>query len=142
VTQTALWPLHVALADALKTLPMFVTLGPPRVFQEGSVLRSASLPYIIIGGSTEAEDSERYFGQPGRSQEIQLKSWGGDREEAFAIHAEATVKLDGQSLVLTGHKLVQMKFGHLADFKEQGAEADQPGPYVVIGRLRTETLQQ
>lgn len=144
MTETAVGPLQTALFAALGTIPMIITAGGPKVFEEGNVQRElggvrVTLPWIVLAGSVEPDD-ERYYMQPGRAQEVQIKSWGNHRIEAFALHAEVMAKLDHQTLMLVGHRLVQMKLGHLADFKEQGSPADMPGPYGVIGRLRTLTV--
>jgi len=144
MTATAVGPLQAALFAALATIPMVVMPGGAKVFQEGNVQREfgdtkVTLPWIVLGGSVEPDD-EHYFMQPGRSQEIQTKSWGSDRTEALALHAAVTQKLDGQRLTLAGHIMVRMRVSHLADFKEQGSPADQPGPYCVVGVLRTETV--
>lgn len=133
MTVTAVWPIQVAVATLLQSIP---GLG---VHQEGEVLRTDPLPYAVLGAATEPGDSRRYFSQPGLDQTLRINFWADTKLNALAAFASGKVKLDGVVLTLTGYgKSVRSTLSLVTDFAEPDPEI---GGHVVVGSLVTRTLE-
>lgn len=133
MTQTAVWPIQVAVATLLQTI------HPGQVRQEGELDPSDALPYDILGTATEPGDSVRSISQPGLDQTLQITFWATTKLLAHQRYIEAKAVLDHATLTLTGYgKSTRCVLSFVTDITDPPAEGNARG---VVARLSTTTIQ-
>jgi hypothetical protein len=93
---------------------------PPRLFD--AVPRSSAFPYIVVGEDGESNWDTATEAGSEHSLAIHVWSRGGGRKE-IKLAAEAVRDcLDGASLALTGHTLIDLRFLSAAFVRETDGE--------------------
>ena len=127
---SAVNPLRVAVVTALEA-----TSVGQSVFHEGDVSRDTPLPYLVLGAATEGRGT--FYQRAGHDGTVQIKCWAEDSWAAQVLYEEVETALDGVTLTVAGHQLIQAEVSRLTDFAEPNPEV---GGHVVIALLRTRSL--
>jgi hypothetical protein len=106
----------LAMSDALKE----IAGDPPRVFD--AVPRDSVFPYIVVG--EDAESNWDTATEAGSEHSLAIHIWsraGGRKESKLAAQAVREC-LDGTSLALDGHTLVDLRFLSAAFARDSDGE--------------------
>jgi Protein of unknown function (DUF3168) len=122
-------PLRIAVDTVLQTSSFF---AGDKLYLEGSVPRTAALPYVVLGTGTEVP-LDTYNGQYRHEATAQLKTWGQDKDQAELGYAELKSKLDNTLLTVTGHGTGKARITKIADLAEPDPEI---GGHQVVALLR------
>jgi len=106
----ASWALQQAVFAALSVSDAIQEIAgdPPRVFD--AVPRGAAFPYIVVGEGSESNWDTAT--EAGSEHALSIRIWsraGGHKEIKLAAQAVRDC-LDGESLALDGHTLVDLRF--------------------------------
>jgi len=106
----ASWALQQAVFAALVVSDAIqeVAGDPPRVFD--AVPRNAAFPYLVVGEGSESNWDTAT--EAGSEHALSIRIWsraGGHKEIKLAAQAVRDC-LDGESLALDGHTLVDLRF--------------------------------
>jgi hypothetical protein len=113
---SASWALQQAVFAALTVNTEVHELAADRVFD--AVPRGAAFPYIVVGEATEKADGDA------SEHLLQIHIWsrgGGHREIKHAANAVREA-LDGASLSLDGHALIDLSFASSDYARESDGE--------------------
>ncbi len=102
----------LCVSDAVKE----IAGDPPRVFD--AVPRRAVFPYIVVGDDSEANWDTATDAGSEHTLSVQVWSRAGGRKEIKLAAEAVRGSLDGASLTLDGHTLVDLRY-LAADFARQ-----------------------
>jgi hypothetical protein len=116
------WALQQAVFAALSVSDDIKELAgdPPRVFD--AVPRDAAFPYIVVGEAGESNWDTATEAGSEHSLVIHVWSRGGGRKEIKLAAGAVRDCLDGASLALTGHTLIDLRFLSAAFVRESDGE--------------------
>jgi len=105
---SASWALQQAAFAVLATSDAVRDIAGERVFD--AVPRGAAFPYIVVGDGSETDGATAT--EPGSEHVLAVHVWsraGGHKQSKLAA-AAVREALDGASLALDGHTLVDLRF--------------------------------
>ena len=116
------WALQQAVFAALSVSDDIKELAgdPPRVFD--AVPRDAAFPYIVVGEDGESNWDTATEAGSEHSLAIHVWSRGGGRKEIKLAAGAVRDCLDGASLALTGHTLIDLRFLSAVFVRESDGE--------------------
>lgn len=117
---TAAWALQQAVFATLASSSAVAEIAGDRLFD--AVPRGAAFPYIVIGDDKESDWSTSTEAGSAHALTIHIWSRAAGRREA-RLAAEAVVAaLDGASLALDGHTLVDLRWLESETLRESDGE--------------------
>ena len=105
---SASWAVQQAVYAMLSADAAVRDIAGDRVFD--AVPRGAAFPYIVIGDAAETDASTATEQASEHSLEIRVWSRGGGTRESKLAANAVRQALDGASLALGGHTLVDLRF--------------------------------
>ena len=117
MTADSQWPLQTAIHAALTGDATLAALVGDRVYDHAP--QDATFPYLVIGEATAAGFDTKT--EEGMEQTLTIHGWSRYRglKEVKDMMAAVTGALDQQSLSLTGHDLVLLRFTFAATFLDR-----------------------
>jgi hypothetical protein len=111
---SAINPVLAALVTKLKTTPAVIALVPATGIRT-AVPQPPTYPFIWIGLPTEVK--ERTFGEDVQNGTVQVHAYStqGGPKEAVDILTAAETALDGASLAVNGHTLLNLEIENTFD---------------------------
>jgi hypothetical protein len=116
------WALQQAVFAALSVSDEIKSVAgdPPRVFD--AVPRDAAFPYIVVGEDGESNWDTATEAGSEHTLAIHIWSRAGGRKEIKLAAGAVRDCLDGASLALTGHTLIDLRFLSAAFVRESDGE--------------------
>jgi hypothetical protein len=114
---TAAVALRAAIYNALVAdTPLAAVLGGAKVYDE--VPRGAAFPYVTLGEAQISDWSTAT--EAGEEHQLTLNAWSrqGGHRQAHEIAGALLQALDDAALTLSGHRLVNLRFG-TADIRRE-----------------------